>query len=523
MKKIVCLILAAALFLPAFSGCAMKGDYNTFYFGKIGAEYTIAPITSEDDYKLLQNPDRGLYFEVEYDVKKNSTMYTNDNTGPTGDLMYKYNAYKSDKPTLARVYIHLNGYKDVDIDEVGIQRIEQLFQGLRDIKVKALLTFVYQYNTNGVDGEHIGMQGDGQVNKETMYRHIEQLAPVLERNKDVISVLFAGFLGAWGEWSLYDTEEFTPSVKKTLLEKIIDMTPEESFVCVRYPKDKSSFLAPGDGRYERVGFHNDSIFGYQDANAWGSTEWDPGKPQWTLSVRESAQVPIAGELFWGWWFVNNQSQLNKLDGLSVLQQLSDMRFYAMSMAHSYKEKDTSANVNPSKWPMVQWKSEIISKEELDARNIAYAPSYFKNADGNDVERTIFEFIRDYLGYKFEIQRVRLNGNAACGKTVNVAADFVNYGYSAPFNLTSGFAVLDEEGNVVSQTEAGDPRTFHKYAADNSSLDLLTHTMQADITLPDTSGKYYIALYMKNSMDSFVRFGNQVNYLNGYNVLATVEI
>lgn len=523
MKKIVAVIFSFVMLLSCLCACSGKGTVDTVWTGKVSAEYSVDPITSEDDLKLLNNPDRGLYFEVEYDVKKNSTMYTNDNTGPTGDLMFKYNTFLTDKPTLARVYIHLNGYKDVDIDATGLERINALFQGLRDINVKALLTFVYQYNTNGVNGEHVGVQGDGQVNKETMYRHIEQLAPVLEANKDVISVLFAGFLGAWGEWSLYDTEEFTPAVRKTLLEKIIDMTPEEIYVCVRYPKDKQAFLIPGDGRYERVGFHNDSIFGYQDANAWGSTEWDPGKPQWTYSIKEAAYVPVAGELFWGWWFVNNQSLLDRLDPALVLQQLSDMRFYAMSMAHSYKEVDTSANMNPSRWPMIQWKEEVITKEYLDSVKISYAPSWFKNIDGNDVERTFFEFIRDYLGYKFEIKTIRLNGNVKAGKTLTVAADFVNYGFSAPFNLVSGFAILDEEGNILDEVESGDPRTFHKYAADNSSLDLLTHTMEADLTMPSAPGKYSIGLYMRNSSGSSVRFGNRVRYVNGVNVIAELEI
>lgn len=524
LKKLSVIIIS--LFM-LFMSTACSGYDNTtinskLLSGKVDKNYTLSPITSEDDYKLLSNPDRGMYIEVEYDVKKNSTMYTNDNSGPIGDLMYKYELYKNDNPTLARAYIHLNGYKGVDLDKQAIDRINEFFDGFRRLKMKCLLTFVYQYDINGVmvDGElkYVNVQGDGQVDKETMFRHIEQLTPILEANKDVISCLFAGFLGAWGEWALYDGVEFNTATKKVLLEKIIDMTPKELKVLVRYPSIKINLLSKNDPRYQRVGFHCDSIFGYIDASKYGSADWNPGSHSWNLSVAESANIATAGELFWGWWFANRDFEL---DGLSVISQLYDQRFYAFSMAHSYKEYDLSSS--PSKWPLYQWKNQQITENDLQELQINYSDSWFKKANGKKADRTIFEFIRDYTGYKLELRNVGIEGNADKLGTLNIKIDLVNYGFAAPFNMESGIAILDEDGNVYSQTKVGTPREWHNRLANNTEFDLLTHSIETKIKLPVNSGTYSLAFYMNNTMNEFARVGNKIDFINGYNVFAKVKV
>jgi len=50
--------------------------------------------------------------------------------------------------------------------------------------------------------------------------------------------------------------------------------------------------------------------------------------------------------------------------------------------------------------------------------------------------------------------------------------------------------------------------------------LLTHALKASLKVPDKAGKYKIAFYMKNELNAYTRLGNNVDFVNGYNVLAT---
>jgi len=54
-----------------------------------------------------------------------------------------------------------------------------------------VLRFAYEKSNRGVDyGPTL----------EWILRHVDQLAPVIRDNADVIYVMQAGFVGAWGEW-----------------------------------------------------------------------------------------------------------------------------------------------------------------------------------------------------------------------------------------------------------------------------------------------------------------------------------
>ena len=84
-----------------------------------------------------------------------------------------------------------------------------------------------------------------------------------------------------------------------------------------------------------------------------------------------------------------------------------------------------------------------------------------------------------------------------------------------------FALLDQNGSVVSTVAAGDPTTW--LSTSPSSNEPLTHTVAAALTLPETAGTYQVAFYLKNSAGTGARFANDLQYINGYTVLQTIEI
>ena len=171
--------------------------------------------------------------------------------------------------------------------------------------------------------------------------------------------------------------------------------------------------------------------------------------------------------------------------------------------------------------MFYWQTEPITQEWLTEHKVAFDPLWFQDENGQPLERTAFEFVHDHLGYRLRALEVTLNGNLGCGETLHVSLNLKNTGFSAVFNLESGFALLDQNGSVVSTVAAGDPTTW--LSTSPSSNEPLTHTVAAALTLPETAGTYQVAFYLKNSAGTGARFANDLQYINGYTVLQTIEI
>ena len=93
------------------------------------------------------------------------------------------------------------------------------FDKLRSLGKKAVLRFAYET-------QFLGRAATGPT-LEDIIRHTEQLKSFLEENKDVIQVVQAGMIGAWGEWhSSFHGLEKSDDTKRTILQHICRMTPE---------------------------------------------------------------------------------------------------------------------------------------------------------------------------------------------------------------------------------------------------------------------------------------------------------
>ncbi|MBO7217950.1 MAG: DUF4832 domain-containing protein, partial [Clostridia bacterium] len=154
----------------------------------------------------------------------------------------------------------------------------------------------------------------------------------------------------------------------------------------------------------------------------------------------------------------------------------------------------------------------------------YDPNWFLDDNGNTVKRNPYVFLKDHLGYKLVAVGGNVKGTTAKGNTLNLELKLKNYGFAAAYMLSSGFAILDSNFKEVSSIKAGSPEKWYSHAPDNSATStVLTHTVKADIKLPSSSGKYYIAFYLKNTMNDRARLSNQLSFQNGYNILFSIEL
>ena len=119
---------------------------------------------------------------------------------------------------------------------------------------------------------------------------------------------------------------------------------------------------------------------------------------------------------------------------------------------------------------------------------------------------------------------KANGKLAAKGSLDLELTLNNYGFSAPYNLESGFAILDEHNNLVKSVKAGTPTNWHSRNPDNyNDAKLLTHTLKAKCPLPDKVGRYKIAFYLKNPLGVGAQLYNDIPFENGYNILEEIEI
>lgn len=510
-KRLAALALAAVLSLIFGTGCAeqVKPDTtNNPPAVPISTTTELAPLCGTQDDFLEYNPDRGWRLEAFINVANSLTDGMSDQPEPEKVVTVALDRYHKYRPQLCQVYFYLTGYKDTEtIPPEGFERMQRVFDAARERGIKLVVRFSYESD----------MQGTGEATDEIMLAHMKQLRPILEKNLEVIHTVEAGFLGAWGEWHSYKMEHD----ELALLKGILDMVPESLYVQVRYPRVKNVLIRaePENPNLSRMGYHDDSFFGWQ--RAVYNDGLNPWEEFWEQMRRESAYGPEGGEMFWGC-----QYDLNLWDpttGDLAIRKFSAFHQNTFSLYHSFIEEQYTAWATPGAgyYSMFYWQTEPITQEWLTEHKVAFDPLWFQDENGQPLERTAFEFVHDHLGYRLRALEVTLNGNLGCGETLHVSLNLKNTGFSAVFNLESGFALLNQNGSVVSTVAAGDPTTW--LSTSPSSNEPLTHTVAAALTLPETAGTYQVAFYLKNSAGTGARFANDLQYINGYTVLQTIEI
>jgi hypothetical protein len=102
-------------------------------------------------------------------------------------------------------------------------------------------------------------------------RHIEQLAPILNKYAGQILAVEAGFIGRYGEW--WDTDNYGTddwAMRGRVLNSLLDHTSSTLPVLVRKPAIKQNIVVPATGpRARRVGVHDDCFLaGNNDAGTF---------------------------------------------------------------------------------------------------------------------------------------------------------------------------------------------------------------------------------------------------------------
>jgi hypothetical protein len=235
---------------PVETSAKLTHTYRTTGGGNGTVSYT--PTTAN-----FANPERGFYHHTGDCDKSDFALAT----------LRDYRA--SQGISLVMCVFYLAEFKNSPISQAALAQLQQQFDTVRAAGLKMVLRFAYTTSTDGDDAP-----------KDRVLAHLDQLAPYLSANSDVIDVMQAGFIGAWGEW--YYTVNFGNAGtvtaadwanRKAVTDKLLSVLPSTRMVQLRTPKFKrtmysASPVPPGQAytgtALARLGHHNDCFLASPD-------------------------------------------------------------------------------------------------------------------------------------------------------------------------------------------------------------------------------------------------------------------
>ena len=387
---------------------------------------------------LKSNPNRG--FRTENYMNVENGMYSPalyDSTGKyigasadsvtAKSVMYKlYDDYAYEAPQTIQTYFYLTQYHDKDLDQKAFDHMNDYFEACRKMNITIALRFAYVLHQQRAAEQDC-------VSLDQMLRHMEQLKPILEKNRDVLFCLEGGFFGEWGEQSQASSWFLRGDAGK-IMDAAVKMVPDDLWVLCRYYKVWEQATAASK---KQLGLHNDYICGF-------SHNWDTGgnwnTEEYKSAKRISSTILFEGEMPWGPQLPNG---LKNLDGWNVVKYLSDNHYTMISCYHNNRE---SGNVHDMK----AWRSVAVTPKLLDQYGLNYYPEWFQNAEGKTVNHSLFDYLQQFIGYHLVSSDVTVKKNET---KAEVSFSLTNYGFAAPLALKAvKLVILDSKGNIVDAKE-----------------------------------------------------------------------
>lgn len=472
-------IIFSIFFICIFTGC--QSEKTIKYHG----------IFADDRQGAdgLHNPGRGFRLETAIDLidHRNSS---------TEELIKLSDVYKNDSVSLAQSYIYLTNIVGEDLKEEHFSVMQAYFNELQKQGMKSVLRFAYERDFNG-------RQAKGPTLEQAL-RHLDQLKPFLEKNKDLILVVQAGVIGAWGEWhsSVHGLEN-SVEAKKAILKKLLKIVPADIAVQVRVPEYKN-ILKDEPALYNRLSFHDDMII--IKPHKWDGGMHE-GTPFFDQIAKESPYLPVDGELPWGFWSINSDPDSPDpgwlIDGHESARRFFLQHFTSLSVIHNYQEKRGRENNESIKYSMQVWKEIPVSLDFLKKNKMPISANYFENKDGSIAHRNVFEYVRDHLGYRVELQQLQIPKVWKKSDENIITIDLINRGFSTVFNQSSVYVVLiDQDNNIHEFETVSQPFDWQPFNPDDTICTPLIHQIQQEINLPSNlqPGKYKLGLWLPDQSE-----------------------
>jgi hypothetical protein len=424
---------------PASSGAAGSGGAGA------GSAAGAAGVVTTIDDSPADAPGAGVSYVASDEVVLNPErgFYARANLTAAGDLSGVRASGKTLVYADANIDSYLGDDHAQDLPQAFVDDVQAGFDAIRDAGLKAVVRFQYD------DGEGYP-DGANDAPESFILRHIEQLAPVLAGNRDVLFVLQAGFIGAWGEWhtSLNFGDGFVDKdARQRIVEALLLAAPGVR-VGVRYPAYKRMFqgesaTTAGDlvasAPIAHLGHINDCFV--SSADDGGTYQYEPAATLRAYLEDDTAYTPIGGESC-------AEDQRNACD---------------VSIAEMERFHWTYINDEYHPAVLERWASEGC-RDEMERR----------------------------LGYRLLLQDATLPAAVKPGGTFVLRLTVSNEGFAAPSSPRPVFVVLEGQGERWTVELPWDPRLWLPGA----------HLVAARLRLPAalTPGSYRLALWLPDAAE-----------------------
>ena len=428
MKRYL-VILAAAALLAGAAACEKEEQVDD------PAYKGLSQLSFTEFTGTMANPERGFY-------SSSLGRITTKSLPPKAAL---YNSSRRTGKTIAIFEVELDDFLTSDITPEYLTLLQQEFDVLRQGGSKCILRFGYSWDTRPADGGTLSNGTPYDATPAQVLRHVEQMAPVLQENSDVIMVMQAGFVGAWGEWYYTDNFESANSTeftgRKQLVEALLAALPANRQVQLRVASYKTRILGinPTDTLTEatafketpnaRLGFHNDCFLASQD---------DQGT--WS-GMREKEYMRRTG-------------------------------------AYTFMGGETCAKTNLTTC--------TNTLKEMQAQHWTYVhDSYMEGVISQWHKEGCWDEIGRRLGYRLVLKKAYVTKSVSKGGDVRVAMKIVNDGFAPPINPRGAeIRLVASDGTSTLVPLDVDPR-YWKSGAEQ--------TVDISFKAPEKAGKYDVCL------------------------------
>lgn len=451
-----------------FTGCSRKLGNTVVRPQVVVGNTAISYLEDQTDFL---NPERGFYGQA---------LSSSDSPSPIAPAYFEQ--LKGQNITLIRMLYSLPTFRSKAISPDFLQRMQEDMDLIRKNGFKIILRFAYNYNESAV-------RLDAPLN--IVLSHIDQLAPLLQKNADVITMMEAGFIGEWGEWHDSSNGLANPGDMKTILFKLLAALPKSRAVVVRYQQAKKDIFSTNEALGEseafnqsnrsRTGHHNDCFLASDED--WG-TYW----PNDTASLSAQKQ------------YLNQENKFLPQEG-------------------------ETCNCNPPRSDC-----SVAVKELEKMRWSALNKEYIDCVLNGWKTQGCYDEISKRLGYRFRLLTSDISKSAKVDSTLTLNLTIKNDGFASPYNARTMELVLrsKSDGTVTRIKLNQDPRKWLPDSINNIKVNV-------NVTIPSSvsPGEYDMLLNFPdpaialNTKPAYsIRLANQDLWepATGYNSLqATVMI
>ena len=447
---------------------------------------------------------------------------------------FRYKAYGI---TLHQAYCYLTGFYDKPLTGEQLAYIKHSLDRMRQAGQKILLRFAYEQSTSSENGP----------TAERILQHLDQLALLLKKNSDIIYVLQAGMVGAWGEWhsSVHQIEK-DHTLLAEIVTKELEILPKDRMIQLRVmPKYKASVLgkpvsdssirldahsAFNGTPVARLGFHNDgTLANSSDGGTWTEPPFyaSSGNSAFDRVTEDSPYMAVDGELYWS-------DQGGKIDGMRAIKRFRMHHYTSFSLTHSY------SGFEGKRYSIDHWMETPLTVEQLQKERLPVSDGYFYDHANKPVVRTIFEYIRDHLGYRLELQQAVFPKSIKNGQPFDVRVSLINRGFATLINRRPVYLVMiNTSVQPVSMHKCNvNPQSWQPYMPGDSTFKPLPHTITETMEVQGMSpGEYLMGLWLPDASESIrtdsryaIRMANRdvpwwetADGKYGVNILGTLKI